>query len=130
VTASWLSGGRIQAGGFRALFILLLLLLLATMILSLFYGLQRIAPRLGSPVNNPSHRGLYWCHDMLRYPVEDYLIHLRALSYEAVLQEMAYELYAALAIERSNFDRINHCLRWAVASFDVWVGLILMTIRS
>ncbi|MFI5339241.1 MAG: hypothetical protein ACHQ7N_05335 [Candidatus Methylomirabilales bacterium] len=43
---------------------------------------------------------------------------------------MAYELYAALAIERSTFDRINHCLRWAVASFVVWVGLILMTITS
>ncbi|MFI5339240.1 MAG: hypothetical protein ACHQ7N_05330 [Candidatus Methylomirabilales bacterium] len=70
-------GGRIQAGGFRALFILLFLLFLATMILSLFYGLQTIAPRLGSPVNNPNHRRLYWCHDVLRYPVEDYLIHLR-----------------------------------------------------
>ncbi len=123
-------GGRIQAGGFRALFILLFLLFLATMILSLFYDLQTIAPRVGSPVNNPNHRRLFWCHDVLRYPVEDYLIHLRALSDEAVLQGMAYELHAALAIERSKFDRINHCLRWAVASFVVWVGLVLMTITS
>lgn len=49
-------GGRVQAGGFRALFILLFLLFLATMPLSLFYGLRTIAPRLGSPVNDPNHR--------------------------------------------------------------------------
>jgi len=123
-------GGRVQAGGFRVLFILLFLLFLATMILSLFYGLQTIAPRLGSPVNNPNHRRLYWCHDVLRYPVEEYLTHLRALSDEAVLQEMVHELYAAMAIERAKFDRINCCLRWAVASFVAWVVLILMTITS
>lgn len=123
-------GGRVQAGGFRSLFILLFLLFLATMILSLFYGLRTIAPRLRSPVDNPNHRRLYWCHDVLRYPVEEYLTRLRALSNEAVLREMVHELYAAMAIERSKFDRINRCLRWAVASFIAWVALILMTITS
>lgn len=123
-------GGRVQAGGFRALFILLFLLFLVTMILSLFYGLRTIAPRLGSPVKNPNHRRLYWCHDVLRYSIEEYLTHLRALSDEAVLREMVHELYAAMAIERSKFDRINYCLRWAVASFVLWVALILMTITS
>ena len=123
-------GGRVQAGGFRALFILLFLVFLATMILSLLYGLRTIAPRLVSPVNRPNHRRLYWCHDVLRYPVEEYLTHLRALSDEAVLQEMVHELYAAMIIERNKFDRINRCLRWAVASFGAWVALILMTISS
>jgi len=110
--SSWADGYR--PGGFRAL----------------FYGLQTIAPRPGSPVNNPNHRRGYWCHHVLRYPVEDSLIQLRALSDEATLQQMAYELYAALAIERSRFDRINHCLRWAVTGLVVWVGLVLMTITS
>lgn len=123
-------GGRVQPGGFRALFILLFFLFLATMILSLFYGLRTIAPRLQSPAADPKRQRLYWCHDVLRYPVEEYLAHLRALSDEAVLQEMVHELYAAMAIERSKFDRINRCLRWAVASFVAWVGLILMTITS
>lgn len=123
-------GGRIQAGGFRALFILLFLVFLATMTLSLLYGLQTIAPRLASPVDSPNHRRLYWCHDVLRYPPEEYLTHLRALSDEAVLQEMVHELYAAMIIERNKFDRINCCLRWAVASFAAWVALILMTINS
>jgi hypothetical protein len=81
-------GGRARAGGFRALFILVFL---ATMILSLFHGLQTIAPRLASRVKNPRHRWLYWRHDMLRYPVEEYLAHLRALSDEAVLPEMVPE---------------------------------------
>jgi hypothetical protein len=123
-------GGRVQVGGFRALFILLFLLFLVTMIRSLLYGLQTIAPRLRSSVDNPNHRRLYWCHDVLRYQVEEYLTHLRALSDEAVLQEMAHELYAAMAIERSKFDRIHRCLRWAVASFVAWIALILMTITS
>ncbi len=123
-------GGRVQAGGFRALFILLFLVFLATMVLSLLYGLQTIAPRLASPVDSPNHRRLYWCHDVLRYSAEEYLTHLRALSDEAVLQEMVHELYAAMIIERNKFDRINRCLRWAVASFCAWVALILMTISS
>ena len=123
-------GGRVQAGGFRALFILLFLLFLVTMVLSLFYGLQTIAPRLGSPMDSPDHRRLYWCHDVLRFSIEEYLTHLRALSDEAVLREMVHELYAAMAIERSKFDRINRCLRWAVASFVLWVAVILMTITS
>ncbi len=123
-------GGGVQAGGLRALFILLFLLFLVTMILSLLYGLRTIVPRLGSPLNRPSHRRLYWCHDVLRYSVEEYLTHLRALSDEAVLQEMVHELYVAMAIERSKFDRINRCLRWAMASFVAWVVLILMTITS
>jgi len=123
-------GGQIKAGGFRALFISLFLVFLATMVGSLFYGLQTISPRLASPGNTPDHQRLYWCHDVLRFPVNEYLVRLRALIDEAVLQEMAHELYAVMAIERSKFDRINHCLRWAVASFVAWVGLILMTIIS
>ncbi len=123
-------GGRVQGGGFRALFILLFLLFLVTMVLSLLYGLQTIVPRLGSPLNGPNHRRLYWCHDVLRYPMEEYLTHLRSLSDEAMLQEMVHELYVVMAIERSKFDRINRCLRWAMASFVAWVALILMTITS
>jgi len=107
-------GGRIQAGGFHALFILLFLV---TIVLSLLYGPQTIAPRLASPVDSPNHRRLYWCHEVLRYSAEEYLTHLRALSDEAMLQEMVHELYAAMIIERNKFDRINRCLRWAVASF-------------
>jgi hypothetical protein len=60
--------------------------------------------------------------------VEEYPARLRELDHEAVVQEMAHELYTAMAIERSKVDRINRCLRWAVASFIAWVGLIVMTI--
>jgi len=123
-------GGQIKAGGFRALFVFLFLVFLATMVVSLSYGLQTISPRLTSSGSDPDHQRLYWCHDVLRLPVSEYLIRLRALSDEAVLQEMVHELYAAMAIERSKFDRINRCLRWAVASFVAWVALILMTIVS
>lgn len=123
-------GGRGQTGGFRVLFILLFLLFLVTMVVSLLYGLRTIAPRLGSPKKNRNHQRLYWCHDVLRYRVEEYLARLQGLSDEAMLQEMVHELYAAMTIERSKFDRINRCLRWAVASFIAWVALILMTITS
>jgi hypothetical protein len=123
-------GGQIKPGGFRVLFIALFLVFLATMIGSLAYGLQTISPRLASPRDDPNHQRLYWCYDVLRLPVSEYLSRIRALNDEAVLQEMVHELYAVLAIERSKFDRINHCLRWAVASFVTWVGLILMTILS
>ncbi len=123
-------GGQARPGGFRALFILLFLLFLATMILSLFYVLRTIAPRLGPPATNPGHQRLYWCHDVLRLSVEEYLSRLRGLEEEAVVEEMVHELYAALAIERAKFDRINRCLRWAVASFVAWVALIVMTIAS
>ena len=77
---------------------------------------------------NPGHRRLYWCHDVLRYPVEEYLARLRAFDKEAVVEERVHELYAATAIERRKLDRITRCLRWAVASFMAWVALIVMTI--
>jgi hypothetical protein len=121
-------GGQAGSGGFRGLFILLFLLFLATMILSLFHGLQTIAPRLHSPAASPGHQRLYWCHDVLRLSVEEYLGRLRQLNDEAVIREMAHELYAVLAIERTKFDRVNRCLRWAVVSFAIWVALIIMTI--
>lgn len=38
----------------------------------------------------PTDQRLYWCHDVLRYPVEEYLTHLRALSDHAVPQEMVH----------------------------------------
>lgn len=123
-------GGQARPGGFRTLFTLLFLLFLTTMILSLFYGLQTIAPRLQSSSENPGHQRLYWCHDVLRLPVEEYLTRLRGLSDEAIVQEMVQELYAAITIEHAKFERINRCLRWAVASFVTWVALIVMTVAS
>jgi hypothetical protein len=67
---------------------------------------------------------------VVRYPVEEYLTCLGGLSHETVLQEMAHELYAAMAIGRRKSDRIDRCLGWAVASFVAWVAQPLMTITS
>ena len=89
--------------------------------------LKIIAPRHTPPVANPGHRRLYWCHDVQRYPVGECLARFRALDEEAVVEEMVHELYAATAIERSKFDRINRCLGWAVASFIARVALFVMT---
>jgi hypothetical protein len=123
-------GGQANPAGLRTVFITIFLVFLATMTASLFYGLQTITPRLHSPPVNPDHQRLYWCHDVLRLPIAEYMQRLQALGNEAVLQEMIYELYAALAIERTKFDRIRHCLRWALASFVAWVVLISMTIAQ
>ena len=123
-------GGRAQTGGFRALFILLFVSFLVMMSLFLLYGLQTIIPRPTPPPGNANHRRLYWCRDVLRYPAEEYLAYPPALSDEAVLQEMAHELYASVLIERKKFDRIDRCLHWAAASFSAWVARILMTIIS
>jgi hypothetical protein len=121
-------GGQARPGGVHSLFILCFLLFLAAMILSLFHGLRTIAPRLPPPTANPGHQRLYWCHDVLRLPLEEYLIRLRGLTEEAVVQEMVHELYAVMAIEQAKFNRVSRCLRWAVASFAAWVALIVMTI--
>lgn len=123
-------GGRAHPGGLRALFIFVFCLFLATMVISLFHGLKTIVPRLGAPTARPGHLRLYWFQDVLRLPVTEYLTRLHGLSDEAVVREMVYELYAAIAIEQGKFDRINRCLRWAVASFILWVVLILMTVVS
>ena len=121
-------GGQVGPAGLRAAFVVVFFVFLGTMITSLFYGLQTITPRLHSPPVDPDHQRLYWCHDVLRLPIAQYMARLGSLGDEAVLREMIYELYAATAIERSKFDRIRRCLRWAVASFIVWVVLIAMTI--
>jgi hypothetical protein len=121
-------GGQAGPAGLRAAFIAVFLVFLGTMITSLFYGLQTITPRLHSPAADPDHQRLYWCHDVLRLPIAEYTARLRSLGDEAVLREMIYELYAATVIERSKFERIRRCLRWAIASFVVWVVLIAMTI--
>lgn len=121
-------GGQAGPAGLRAAFIAVFLVFLGTMITSLFYGLQTITPRLHSPAADPDHQRLYWCHDVLRLPIAEYAARLGSLSDEAVLREMIYELYAATAIERSKFERIRRCLRWAIASFVVWIVLIAMTI--
>ena len=121
-------GGQAGPAGLRAAFIAVFFVFLGTMITSLFYGLQTISPRLHSPAADPDHQRLYWCHDVLRLPIAEYAARLGSLGDEALLREMIYELYAATAIERSKFDRIRRCLRWAIASFVVWVVLIAMTI--
>ena len=121
-------GGQAGPAGLRAAFIAVFLVFLGTMITSLFYGLQTITPRLHSPAADPDHQRLYWCHDVLRLPIAEYAARLRSLGDEAVLREMIYELYAATVIERSKFERIRRCLRWAIASFVIWVVLIAMTI--
>ena len=123
-------GGQARPGGFRALFIALFLLFLATMVFSLFFGLQTIVPRLKSPEANPEHLRLYWFQDVLKLQANEYLARLQSLSDEGVVREMVRELYAVTAIERAKFDRINRCLRWAVASFILWVMVILMTLGS
>jgi pycsar effector protein len=123
-------GGKAQPGGFRALFIALFLLFLATMVISLFYGLRTIVPHLQSLAESPDHLRLYWFQDVLRLSVNQYLTRLRGLSDEGVVREMVQELYVVMAIERHKFDRINRCLRWAVASFILWVIVILMTLGS
>jgi len=46
-------GGPGPAGGLRFLFIMLFLVFLATMVVSLFYGLKTNAPRLLSPAASP-----------------------------------------------------------------------------
>lgn len=65
--------------------------------------------------------------DVLRFPAEEYLARLRPEG-EAVVEDMVHERYAALVIERAKFDRINRCPRWAVASFNAWVPLTVLTI--
>jgi Family of unknown function (DUF5706) len=121
-------GGQAGPAGLRAAFIAVFFVFLGTMITSLFYGLQTITPRLHTPASDPDHQRLYWCHDVLRLPIAEYALRLGSLGDEAVLREMIYELYAATAIERSKFERIRRCLRWAIASFVVWIVLIAMTI--
>jgi pycsar effector protein len=123
-------GGKAQPGGFRALFIALFLLFLATMVVSLFYGLRNIVPHLQSLAERPDHLRLYCFQDVLKLPVNEYLTRLRGLSDEGVVREMVQEQYAVMAIERHKFERINCCLRWAVASFILWVIVILMTLGS
>jgi hypothetical protein len=123
-------GGKAQPGGFRALFFALFLLFLATMVVSLFYGLRNIVPHLQSLAERLDHLRLYWFQDVLKLPVNEYLTRLRGLSDEGVVREMVQEQYAVMAIERHKFERINCCLRWAVASFILWVIVILMTLGS
>lgn len=123
-------GGQARLGAFRVAFIVLFLVFLSTMVIALFHGLKTIAPRLASPTADPSHLRLYWFQDVLALPVSEYLARLQSLSDQAVLQEMAHELYAAMTIERAKFDRINRCLRWAVVSFVLWILLIVMTIAA
>jgi hypothetical protein len=60
--------------------------------------------------------------------VEKHLARPRELAHGAVVEEMVHQQYAAMAIGRSRFDRIDRCLRWAVARFVAWVALIMMTI--
>jgi hypothetical protein len=60
--------------------------------------------------------------------VADYVTRLRVFRGVAATQEMVHERYAAVAIERSRFDRINRCLRWADVSFVAWVAIIVMII--
>ncbi len=123
-------GGQARFGAFRVVYIVLFLVFLSTMVIALFHGLKTIAPRLASPTPDPRHLGLYWFQDVLALPVNEYLARLQSLSDQAVLREMAHELYAAMAIERAKFDRINRCLRWAVVSFVLWILLIVMTIGA
>jgi hypothetical protein len=123
-------GGQAGAGGFRLLFVGLFLLFLATMIVSLSYGLQTIRPRLNTAHLEPNHQRLYWCHDVLRISPAEYLERLQGLPDAAVLREMVFELYAAMTIERTKFAQINQCLRWAVVSFVLWAALLAMTIVS
>ena len=40
---------------------------------------------------------------------------------------MVHELTAAMDLVGAKFEGINRCLRWAVGSFVLWIGLILMT---
>jgi hypothetical protein len=123
-------GGQARFGAFRVVYIVLFLIFLSTMVIALFHGLKTIAPRLASPAADPRHLRLYWFQDVLALPVNEYLTRLQSLSDQAVLREMAHELYAAMAIERAKFDRINRCLRWAVVSFVLWILLIVMTIGA
>ena len=52
------------------------------------------------------------------------------LSDEVILHEMVHKLYAAMRIERGKFAQVARCLRWAVASFIVWVAPIVMTVAT
>ncbi len=122
-------GGEARLGPFRVVFIVVFLAFLFTMVVALFHGLKTIAPRLASSAAEPTHLGLYWFPDVLALPMSEYLARLQSLSGEALLREMAHELYAVMSIERAKFDRINRCLRWAVISFVLWIFLIVMTIR-
>ena len=123
-------GSAARPGTFRLLFIALFLIFLFTMVMALFHGLKTIAPRLTTPGADPSHQGMYWYQDVLALPVSEYLTRLESLSDEAIFREMTHELYAVMAIERAKFERISRCLRWSVASFVLWILLIVMSIGA
>lgn len=84
------------------------------------------SPRSWGPLWRIRISGALLDHNGVRYPVEEYLTHLRAFGDEAVFDEMVHELYAVMAIERSKFDRVIRCRRWAVACFVAWVAPFLM----
>ncbi len=52
---------QVRAGGLRLLFNLFFLMFLATMVVSLLYGLKTIAPRLELLAAKAGHRRLSWC---------------------------------------------------------------------
>jgi hypothetical protein len=120
--------GRVRVGGFCALSILPFLLFLETMTRAHFYGLRAMGQRQGPLWMSRTTRALV-ADDRLRYPVEEYLTHLRASGDEAVLEEMVHKASAVMGIERGQFGRIIR-RRWAVASSVAWVVPNLMTITS
>ena len=65
---------------------------------------------------------------VLRYPVDEYLRHPRAVDEEGAVEEMAHDLWAAMTIERNMFDRINRSPGWGVVGSVAWVILIGMNI--
>ena len=71
-------------------------------------------------------QGLIRCSDKKR----GYLAYPWALSDRTVFWWIVFELYAAMIIERKEFDRISHCRHWAVASLGACVTPILMAIIS
>lgn len=111
----------------RAALVGLMLAFLASMAVSLSYALRTILPSYVPPVEVRDHKRLYWCDDILARDVETYFETLRGLDGDGLLKEMTRELYSAVRIEKRKFDRVTRSIRWAVASFALWVLLLVST---
>jgi hypothetical protein len=100
---------------------------LATAIYALIYALRTITPTFDPQVETGEHSKIYWCHDVLDKPIDQYFGTLSALSDSQILREMVSELYRAMAIERLKFERVGKAIRTAMISLVVWQVIIVAT---
>lgn len=108
-------------------FVILAVAFLVSMVVSLLYALRTVLPTYVAPVEVRDYKRLYWCDDILAKDVETYFETLRGLDGEALLKEMTRELYSAVTIERRKFERVARSIKGAMASFILWVLLLVST---